>query len=78
MTVLAASGGSEAVRHRRSGARRAPDGRRAAVGLARRSFLSLTALFVLCGFALGEGGLDVLEFDPGDGFVQGLAIVALS
>ena len=46
-------------------------------GLARRSFLSLTALFVLGGFALGEGGLEVLEFDPGDGFVQALAIVAL-
>ena len=33
-------------------------------GLARRSFLSLTALFVLAGFVLGEGGLEVLEFDP--------------
>jgi NhaP-type Na+/H+ or K+/H+ antiporter len=46
-------------------------------GLARRSFLSLTALFVLCGFALGDGGLDVLEFEPGAGFVQILATVAL-
>jgi NhaP-type Na+/H+ or K+/H+ antiporter len=46
-------------------------------GLARRSFLSLTALFVLCGFALGEGGLEVLEFDAGSGFVQALATVAL-
>jgi sodium/hydrogen antiporter len=46
-------------------------------GLARRSFLSLTALFVLCGFALGEGGLDVLEIDPGSSFVHALAIVAL-
>jgi sodium/hydrogen antiporter len=46
-------------------------------GLARRSFLSLTALFVLCGFALGDGGLGVLEFEPGAGFVQILAIVAL-
>jgi len=46
-------------------------------GLARRSFLSLTALFVLTGFALGEGGLDVLEFEPGGAFVQALAIVAL-
>ena len=46
-------------------------------GLARRSFLSLTALFVLCGFVLGEGGLEVLELDAGGGFVQALAIVAL-
>jgi NhaP-type Na+/H+ or K+/H+ antiporter len=46
-------------------------------GLVRRSFLSLTALFVVCGFALGEGGLDVLEIDAGSGFVQALAIVAL-
>ena len=43
----------------------------------RGSFLSLTALFVLCGFALGQGGLEVLELDPGGGFVQALAIVAL-
>ena len=33
-------------------------------GIARRSFLSLTALFVLAGFVLGDGGLGVLEFDP--------------
>ena len=46
-------------------------------GLARRSFLSLTALFVLAGFVLGEGGLEVLEFDPASGFVHDLAIVAL-
>jgi len=46
-------------------------------GLARRSFLSMTALFVLTGFALGEGGLEVLEFDPGAGFVQALATLAL-
>ena len=46
-------------------------------GLVRRSFLSLTALFVLAGFALGEGGLEVLEFDPRSGFVHDLAIVAL-
>ena len=31
-------------------------------GLVRRSFLSLAALFVLAGFALGQGGLEVLEF----------------
>jgi sodium/hydrogen antiporter len=46
-------------------------------GLAHRSFLALTALFVLAGFLLGEGGAEVLEFDPGSGFVSSLAIVAL-
>src|SRR6476620_9720931 len=46
-------------------------------GIARRTFLSLTALFVLAGFALGTGGLGVLEFDPTGGFVSALAIVAL-
>ena len=46
-------------------------------GLAHRSFLSLTALFVLAGFVLGEGGLEVLEFDAGSGFVAVLATVAL-
>jgi NhaP-type Na+/H+ or K+/H+ antiporter len=46
-------------------------------GLARRSILSLTAAFVVAGFALGKGALGVLEFDPTSGFVQGLAVVAL-
>jgi sodium/hydrogen antiporter len=46
-------------------------------GLARRSFLSLTAAFVGAGFLLGEGGLEVLELDPTSQFVQGLAVVAL-
>jgi NhaP-type Na+/H+ or K+/H+ antiporter len=46
-------------------------------GLARRSVLSLAALFVLAGFLLGEGGIGVLELDPTSGFVQGLAVVAL-
>src|SRR6476469_4129490 len=46
-------------------------------GIARRTFLSLTALFVLAGFALGTGGLGVLELDPTGGFVSALAIVAL-
>jgi sodium/hydrogen antiporter len=46
-------------------------------GLARRSFLSMTAVFVVAGFLLGEGGLEVLEFDPRSGFVYSLAIVAL-
>jgi NhaP-type Na+/H+ or K+/H+ antiporter len=46
-------------------------------GIARRSFLSLTAVFVLAGFALGEGGLEVLQFDPRGGFVQAVAVIAL-
>jgi sodium/hydrogen antiporter len=46
-------------------------------GVVQRSFLSLAAVFVLAGFALGEGGLDVLNFDPASGFVHDLAIVAL-
>jgi len=46
-------------------------------GLARRSFLSLTAVFVLGGFALGKGGLDLVSFDPRSGFVATLAVVAL-
>src|SRR3954451_24225968 len=46
-------------------------------GLARRSFLSLTAVFVVAGFVLGDGGLKVIHFDPGSGFVSGLASVAL-
>ena len=46
-------------------------------GLAHRSFLSLTALFVIAGFALGEGGAEILEFDPQSGFVVSLAVVAL-
>jgi sodium/hydrogen antiporter len=46
-------------------------------GLARRSFLSLTAAFVIAGFVLGQGGLEVLDLDPSSDFVQGLAVVAL-
>src|SRR5881394_2248460 len=46
-------------------------------GLAHRSFLSLTAVFVIAGFALGEDGAKVLHFDPLSGFVTGLATVAL-
>ena len=46
-------------------------------GLARRSFLSLTAAFVIAGFVLGKGGLGVLDLDPTSDFVQGLAVVAL-
>jgi sodium/hydrogen antiporter len=46
-------------------------------GIARRSMLSLTAIFVLAGFVLGQGGLDVLRFDATSGFVSVLATVAL-
>jgi NhaP-type Na+/H+ or K+/H+ antiporter len=46
-------------------------------GLARRSFLSLTALFVVTGFALGKGGLGVIEVNPTSAFVSDLAVVAL-
>jgi sodium/hydrogen antiporter len=46
-------------------------------GLARRSFLSLTAVFVVAGFVLGQGGLEVLDLDPTADFVQGLAVIAL-
>ena len=43
----------------------------------RRSFLSLTALFVVAGFLLGDGATGLLEVDPTSGFVADLAIVAL-
>src|SRR4051794_19667651 len=46
-------------------------------GLARRSFLSLTALFVVAGFLLGPAWLNVLEFNARSGFVEILAVVAL-
>jgi sodium/hydrogen antiporter len=46
-------------------------------GLARRSFLSLTAVFVVIGFLLGQDGLDVLMIDPRSSFVRDLAITAL-
>jgi len=46
-------------------------------GIARRSMLSLTAVFVLAGFVLGEGGLGVLDFPATGGFVAALATVAL-
>jgi NhaP-type Na+/H+ or K+/H+ antiporter len=48
-----------------------------AAGIVRRSFLSLAAVFVVVGFALGTGGLEVLDFDPRSGFVEILAVVAL-
>jgi sodium/hydrogen antiporter len=46
-------------------------------GLARRSFLSLTALFVVIGVLLGQGGLDILHIDPRSVFVDDLALTAL-
>ncbi|MEO8968661.1 MAG: sodium:proton antiporter [Solirubrobacteraceae bacterium] len=46
-------------------------------GLARRSFVSLTALFVIAGFALGHGGFGVLALSARGGFVTDLATVAL-
>ena len=48
-----------------------------ASGLAQRSFLSLTALFVLAGFALGPGGLGKIDFRAHSGFVEDLAFAAL-
>jgi NhaP-type Na+/H+ or K+/H+ antiporter len=46
-------------------------------GLARRSFLSLAAFFVLAGFILGQGAIGVLNFRPSSGWVTDLATVAL-
>jgi sodium/hydrogen antiporter len=46
-------------------------------GLANRSLLSLTALFVLAGFAFGTGGTGWLDFSARSTFVQDLAFVAL-
>jgi NhaP-type Na+/H+ or K+/H+ antiporter len=46
-------------------------------GLAGRSFLSLTALFVVAGFVLGDGGLEVIHVDAEGAFVEDLAICAL-
>ncbi len=48
-----------------------------ASGLARRSLLSLTALFVIVGFAVGRGGAGWLDFGARSGFVHDLSFVAL-
>ena len=48
-----------------------------AAGVAHRSFLSLTALFVVAGFVLGDGVTGALHFDPHSEFVADLATVAL-
>jgi len=47
-------------------------------GVAGRSFVSLTAIFVVAGFVLGDGVTGTLHFDPRSGFVSELATVALS
>jgi NhaP-type Na+/H+ or K+/H+ antiporter len=46
-------------------------------GLARRSVLSLAAVFVLAGFLLGQGATGVLDLHARSGFVTDLATVAL-
>src|SRR3954464_3661879 len=46
-------------------------------GIARRSMLSLTAVFVLVGVVLGQGGFDVLHFDAPGRLGATLAVVAL-
>ncbi len=46
-------------------------------GLAERSFLSLTWLFVLTGLLLGNGGLRLVDFGARSRFVTDLALVAL-
>jgi len=46
-------------------------------GVTKRSFLSLTALYVVAGIILGDSGLEVLHFSPQDPFVEDLAVVAL-
>jgi NhaP-type Na+/H+ or K+/H+ antiporter len=48
-----------------------------ASGLAQRSFLSLTSLFVLAGFVLGPGGFGWIDFRARSGFVEDLAFAAL-
>jgi sodium/hydrogen antiporter len=46
-------------------------------GLVRRSFLSLASAFVITGFLLGPGALDVMSFDADGAFVHDLAVIAL-
>jgi NhaP-type Na+/H+ or K+/H+ antiporter len=48
-----------------------------ASGLARRSMLSLAAVFVLSGFVLGNGALNWIDFRARSGFVEDLAFTAL-
>src|SRR5918999_6431189 len=77
VTVLAASGGTGSLDTAMLAFGALLMGGALASGLVRRSFLSMTALFVLVGFVLGEGGLELIGFEAGSGFVQALAIVAL-
>jgi sodium/hydrogen antiporter len=46
-------------------------------GLAQRSVVSLAALFVLAGFAVGDGGFGWVGFRAQSGFVRDLSFVAL-
>jgi NhaP-type Na+/H+ or K+/H+ antiporter len=46
-------------------------------GYAKRSFLSLTAVFVVLGFVVGDGGIGYLDIDPKSDFVAGLATIGL-
>jgi NhaP-type Na+/H+ or K+/H+ antiporter len=46
-------------------------------GLARRSFVSLTAVFVIAGFLVGDGAAHALHFNVRSSFVSELATVAL-
>lgn len=46
-------------------------------GLAQRSVLSLTALFVIAGFLVGDGALHWISFRAQSGFVEDLAFAAL-
>jgi NhaP-type Na+/H+ or K+/H+ antiporter len=46
-------------------------------GLARRSVVSLAAVFVIVGFVLGDGVTGALHYDARSGFVSELATVAL-
>ncbi len=46
-------------------------------GIARRSFLAVAPIFVLAGFAMGEGGVGWLEFSATGQFTTILATVAL-
>ncbi|HEV2975181.1 MAG TPA: sodium:proton antiporter [Solirubrobacteraceae bacterium] len=46
-------------------------------GIARRSMLSLAAVFVLAGFVLGNGALNWIDFRARSGFVEDLAFAAL-
>ena len=46
-------------------------------GLARRSMLSLAAVFVVAGFLLGQGAIGVVDYHVHSGFVTDLATIAL-